>query len=197
MVWKAVLTQVQILAIGTKNKANRIRQDLTKGKGFTLIELLIVIVLIGVVTGMARLAVGTADPRDQQKVEAERLLKLLELASEEAVARGEVIGLELFSQGYRFDVVQQNKWQVDSQDMLFRARVLMPQLLLKLTMGLDDVVLSLNPNQATTPRPQIVLTPDGDMELFKIRLMLKDGGGSFVVNNTQDDGLVIDTEQGS
>ena len=170
---------------------------MTKGKGFTLIELLIVIVLIGVVTGMAMLAVGTANPRDLQKVEAERLLKLLELASEEAVARGEVIGLELFSQGYRFAVVQQNKWQADTQDMVFRTRELKPQLLLKLTMGEDDVVLSRNPNLATTPRPQIVLTPDGDIELFKIRLSLKDGGGSFVVNNSQDNGLVIDTEQGS
>lgn len=166
-------------------------------KGFTLIELLIVIVLIGVVTGMAMLAVGTANPRDQQKVEAERLVKLLELASEEAVARGEVMGLELFSQGYRFAVVQRNKWQADTKDMVFRTRELKPQVLLKLSMGKDDIVLSRSPNQALTPRPQIILTPDGDMELFKIRLTLKDGGDCFVVNNTQDDGLVIHTEQGS
>jgi len=92
------------------------------GKGFTLIELLIVMVLIGVIMGMAMLSMGTADPRDQQKTEAERLVKLLDLASQEAIVRGEVIGLELFGQGYRFAVVKNNKWSEESTDMVFRPR---------------------------------------------------------------------------
>ena len=65
---------------------------MNKIRGFTLIELLIVLVLISLITGMAMLSMGTADPRDQQKLEADRLVKLLELATQESMARGEVMG---------------------------------------------------------------------------------------------------------
>lgn len=164
------------------------------GKGFTLIELLIVIVLMGLITGMAILSMGTADPRDQQKLEAERLVKLLELASQEAIARGDIIGLELFSQGYRFAVVQKQKWQPETTDMVFKPRALMPQMLLVLVMDQKTAVLTREPIQAVDPQPQIILTPDGDMELFQIRMPVKNSDSMFVVSNTQEDGLVISTE---
>ena len=164
------------------------------GQGFTLIELLIVIVLMGVVTGTAMLSMGTADPRDQQKLEAERLTKLLELASEEAISQGEVIGLELFSQGYRFAVLSNNKWSEESTDMVFRPRVLVPQIRLMLAMGDNTIPLSQGSIPAIEPRPQIVVTPDGDMEPFQINVSLTNGDGVFAVSNTQEDGLVISTE---
>ena len=163
-------------------------------KGFTLIELLIVLVLIGLITGMAMLSVGTADPRDQQKLEAERLVKLLELASQEAITRGDIIGVELFSQGYRFTVVQNNKWQPETTDMVFKSRTLMPQMLLALVMDQQDVALTRQPIQSVDPKPQIILTPDGDMELFQIRITIKNGDSIFLVSNTQEDGLVISAE---
>jgi len=164
------------------------------GKGFTLIELLIVIVLMGLITGMAMLSMGTADPRDQQKLEAERLVKLLELASQEAIARGDIIGLELFSQGYRFAVVQNQKWHPETTDMVFKPRALMPQMLLVMIMGQNTVDLKRELILTIEPQPQIILTPDGDMELFQIRMTVKNGDSIFVVSNTQEDGLVISTE---
>jgi len=163
-------------------------------KGFTLIELLIVMVLIGLITGMAMLSMGTADPRDQQKQEAERLVKLLELAAGEAIARGDSLGLELFSQGYRFAVVQNQKWQAETADMVFKPRVLMPQMQLALVMGQETAALSREAVQGVEPKPQIILTPDGDMELFQIRLSLTGSDSIFVVSHTQEDGLVIHVE---
>jgi general secretion pathway protein H len=163
-------------------------------KGFTLIELLIVLVLIGLITGMAMLSMGTADPRDQQKLEAERLVKLLELASQEAITRGDIIGFELFNQGYRFTVVKKNKWQPETTDMVFKSRTLMPQMLLELAMDGHDVNLTRQPIQSVDPKPQIILTPDGDMELFKVKITIKDGDSIFWVSNTQEDGLMISTE---
>jgi general secretion pathway protein H len=163
-------------------------------KGFTLIELLIVIVLIGVITGMAMLSMGTADPRDQQKVEAERLVKLLELATQEAMTRGESIGLELFKHGYRFAVVQKQKWQTETSDMVFKPRSLMPQMQLVLELEEKSIVLNRELTLTADPKPQIILTPDGDMELFQIRLTVKDGDSTFMVSNTQEDGLVISSE---
>jgi general secretion pathway protein H len=163
-------------------------------KGFTLIELLIVLVLIGLITGMAMLSMGTADPRDQQKLEAERLVKLLELASQEAITRGDIIGFELFNQGYRFTVVEKNKWQPETTDMVFKSRTLMPQMLLELAMDDHGVTLTRQPIQSVDPKPQIILTPDGDMELFKVKITIKDGDNIFWVSNTQEDGLMISTE---
>ncbi len=163
-------------------------------KGFTLIELLIVMVLIGLITGMAVLSMGTADPRQQQKLEAERLVKLLELASQEAIVRGDIIGLEIFSKGYRFAVVENHKWRQESTDMVFRSRTLMPQMLLALDMMQQAVALIPESIQAIDPHPQVVFTPDGDMELFNIKMTLQDSDSIFVVSNTQKDGLVISTE---
>lgn len=163
-------------------------------KGFTLIELLIVMVLIGLITGMAMLSMGTADPHEQQKLEAERLVKLLELASQESIARGDIIGLEIFSKGYRFAAVENQKWRQESTDMVFRPRTLMPQMLLALDMEQQAVTLMPEAIQASDPHPQIVFTPDGDMDLFNIKMTLKNSYSIFVVKNTPKDGLVIRTE---
>jgi general secretion pathway protein H len=163
-------------------------------KGFTLIELLIVIVLMGVITGIAMLSMGTADPYDQQKLEAERLIKLLELISQEAIARGDVIGLELFAQGYRFAVVQDQKWLPETTDILLKPRMLMPQMQQTMWMDQKAVTLKRQSIPSVEPQPQIILTPDGDMELFEIRMVVKNSDSIFVVSNTQENGLVISTE---
>jgi type II secretion system protein H len=164
---------------------------MNKVKGFTLIELLIVLVLIGLITGMAMLSMGTADPRDQQKLEADRLVKLLELASQEAIARGEVLGLELFEHGYRFAVVKKQKWQPEVTDMVFKERELMPQMTLAFSMDKQAVFLNKLAVQGVVPKPQIVLSADGDMALFQISLTMQNSDSTFLLTNTQNDGLVI------
>jgi type II secretion system protein H len=170
---------------------------MNKVKGFTLIELLIVLVLIGLITGMAMLSMGTADPRDQQKLEADRLFKLLELATQEAITRGDVLGLELFNHGYRFTVIKKQKWQPETTDMVFRARELMPQMSLAFTMHQETVVLKNQSIEGVDPAPQIILTPDGDMELFQISITMQNSDSTFLLNNTQHDGLVITSQDKS
>jgi general secretion pathway protein H len=170
---------------------------MNKVKGFTLIELLIVLVLIGLITGMAMLSMGTADPRDQQKIEADRLVKLLELATQEAMTRGEVLGLELFNHGYRFTVIKKQKWQPETTDMVFRARELMPQMSLAFAMHQEAVVLKNQSIEGVDPTPQIILTPDGDMELFQISITMQNSDSTFLLNNTQHDGLVISSQDTS
>ena len=164
---------------------------MNKVKGFTLIELLIVLVLIGLITGMAMLSMGTADPRDQQKLEADRLVKLLELASQEAITRGEVLGLELFEHGYRFTVVKKQKWQPEVTDMIFKERELLPQMTLAFSMHQQAAFLNKLAVQGVEPKPQIILTPDGEMDSFQISLTMQNSDSTFLLTNTQNDGLVI------
>ncbi|MEI8210462.1 MAG: type II secretion system minor pseudopilin GspH [Methylococcales bacterium] len=164
------------------------------GKGFTLIELLIVLVLIGVITGMAMLSMGTADPRDQQRFEAERLVKLLELATQEAIIRGDVMGLELFNHSYRFTVIKKQKWQPEMTDMVFKARELMPQMSLTFAIHQQDVNLTKHAVEGVEPEPQIILTPDGEMELFQISITMQNSNSTFILSNTQHEGLIISNQ---
>ncbi|MFA5984156.1 MAG: type II secretion system minor pseudopilin GspH [Methylococcaceae bacterium] len=164
------------------------------GKGFTLIELLITMVLVGLITGLALLSMGTADPRDQQKLEAERLSRLLALASQEAIASGGVIGLEVFKKGYRFAVLQKKQWQPETKDDLFRLRTLNPQVQMALMMERSVVKLKTVPVLGVDAQPQIFLSPDGEMPLFQIKVTADKSDSVFVVSNSSEDGLLVSTE---
>ena len=75
-----------------------------KSHGFTLIEVLLVVLLIGIVSGIVLLA---ASPNDSSRLvasETERLAQALSLAIDEAVSENQQLGLMLDEKGYRFFV---------------------------------------------------------------------------------------------
>lgn len=80
--------------------------------GFTLIEIMVVIMIIGIVAGLATLSVGQGPGRVVQD-EAQRLQSLLTLANEEAVLQSEELAIEVYKNGYRFLVLNQAEveWQ--------------------------------------------------------------------------------------
>ncbi|MDT4288351.1 type II secretion system minor pseudopilin GspH [Methylomonas sp. MO1] len=160
-------------------------------RGFTLIELLIAMVLIGVMSSMAMLAMGNADHSKQQQLEVERLAKLLELAEQEAMIRGESIGLELVGQGYRFLSPTQGKWRPENTDAVFRQRDLPAGMTLALTLDEKPVYLTKHFGSKVHPEPQIVFTPDGAADAFQIALDLAKSDLRFWLSNTADEGLAV------
>ncbi|CAD6874019.1 type II secretion system minor pseudopilin GspH [Methylomonas sp. EbB] len=160
-------------------------------RGFTLIELLIAMVLIGVMSSMAMLAMGNADHSQQQQLEIQRLEKLLALAEQEAMIRGETIGLELVGQGYRFLSPNQGKWQPETGDALFRQRDLPAGMRLALSMDEKPVYLPNRFGGQVHPEPQIVFTPDGASAVFQIALDLAKSDLRFWLSNTAEEGLAV------
>lgn len=162
-----------------------------KAQGFTLIELLIAMVLIGLMSGMAMLAMGNADRSKQQQLEAERLAMLLELAEQEAMIRGDGIAVELFSEGYRFLTLQQDEWQPETADQLFKARTLDARMQLTLKLDEKTVYLNKRPGSTVHPEPQIILAPDGASEAFRIGIAQQDSDSLYIVANTAEEGLAV------
>ncbi|MBD9355727.1 type II secretion system minor pseudopilin GspH [Methylomonas albis] len=160
-------------------------------RGFTLIELLIAMVLIGLMSSMAMLAMGNADHSKQQQLEAERLSKLLALTEQEAMIRGDSIGLELIGQSYRFLTLAQGEWRPELSDALFRQRDLPAGMSLTLTLDEKAVFLTKRFADKVHPEPQIVFTPDGAAESFQIGIALQKSDSLFLVANTSEAGLAV------
>jgi len=158
-------------------------------KGFTLIELLIVIVLIGIMGSITMLSIGSGNQRDQQRQEAERLLQLLQLASQEAIIRGMPVALECHRHGYRFITMDDGRWRAEIDDAVFKPRTLHSQIAIDLTIEKRAVLL--RDHEHGSPDPQIVFTPDGDMNEFQVNIGLHDSDERFSVSHTFKDGLAM------
>lgn len=168
-----------------------IRMNNTSVKGFTLLELLIVIVIIGIMGSLVTMSMRSGTQGDQQRQEAERIVALFNLASQEAMVRGMPLAVECNRHGYRFLNLTNGKWQTETEDAIFRERILPAQLALSLILDKQPLALIETTVGTTKPDPQIVFTPDGDMNLFDITLSLNDSETSFTVSNTAKDGLIM------
>ena len=77
--------------------------------GFTLIELLVVIIIIGLMASVVALTLPSS--RETLNDESNIIAARLELAAQEAIISGNVIGLSLNSDGYRFLRRVRGQWQ--------------------------------------------------------------------------------------
>lgn len=93
-------------------------------RGFTLIEVLVVLMIIGVIVGLASLAFGDNRAEELQR-EAQRLQAVLTLATEEAIVKSRELGVRVDANGYRFFVLDDNQaWLPLEHDREFAARQL-------------------------------------------------------------------------
>ncbi|MET0104379.1 MAG: prepilin-type N-terminal cleavage/methylation domain-containing protein [Sedimenticola sp.] len=68
--------------------------------GFTLLELLVVVLIIGLISGLATLSVGSVGNDRRLKTEAQRIVNRFSLAMQESILQGRPVGVTLRPTGY-------------------------------------------------------------------------------------------------
>ncbi len=112
--------------------------------GFTLLELIIVIVIVAILFTYTTLAIRGNSPEDAIKEEAHRLERLIELALEESILRGEEYGVEFFIDGYRFLRFADGAWTPITQDAILRERELPENMEIETRLEDSPLVVSLS-----------------------------------------------------
>lgn len=132
-------------------------------RGFTLIEVMVVLVIIGIMINYAVLSFGNNSKADQLETEATRFKSLLEVASEEALLRSSIMGIDILEDGYAFLRLEEGEWQ-PTDDNLFRDRKLPDDMRLTLITGQP-------PGDAEEKRtPEIILLNSGELTPFDLKI---------------------------
>jgi len=138
----------------------------SRENGFTLLELLVVVVIVAILFTYTTLAIRSDTPEDIIKKEAQRMERLVQLALEESILRGEEYGIEIFLDGYRFlrfDVTN-NQWLPLSDDKILRERELPLEMELEMSLEDTEIVIELASDPMTEQKLDLDADPDGKDE---------------------------------
>ena len=138
--------------------------------GFTLVEMLVVVVIIGVMTAGAVLALGVAGRDRALENESRRLDALLEYAREQAELESRDYGIRFTTTGYDFLAfdARNGRW-VELYDDSLRARKLPAGLTIALTLEGRKAVLQ-KERADLAPAPHIGIASDGELTSFELVL---------------------------
>jgi len=158
--------------------------------GFSLLELLVVIVIISILFTFTTLAIRGTSPEELIQTEAQRLDRLVQLALEEAILKGQEYGLEFKPDSYRFLLYFENRWQPLDNDDLLRERQLPENMELELEVEQIDVLVeedSANTDEEDEekPDPQVFFLSSGEITPeFSVRLVMPGVETSYIVSGT-------------
>jgi general secretion pathway protein H len=140
-------------------------------RAFTLLEVLMVLLIIGIATGFAVLAVSGRSIDDRVSLEGHRLEQLIRLASDTAVLDSRQIGLIVGRHDYRFVFLHDGKWLEFPPDQPLRPRNLPAPLIAAL--HTDGLELSDDQRKALgkdTHPPQVLILSSGEMTPFRLEV---------------------------
>lgn len=152
--------------------------------GFSLIEILVVIVIIGIISGIALLSLGILGDDRQLQTEARRLASLVEVAQDESMMQGREFGIEFMNDSYRFVEYDPfvNQWAELADDDMMRLRELPDDVEFVLTLEGQRVLLDNDPARFEDPEddsnrdltetysPHVFIFSSGDMTPFDLTI---------------------------
>jgi general secretion pathway protein H len=169
--------------------------------GFTLIEILIVMLIIGIIMGLAVLSINLNQSSILED-EIGRIRSLTMMAGEEAILQGEEMAVQIHSNGYQFLRLLQTadawQWAPVNEDRLFRPRCFPPGVSINLEIEGEPAILEKMPcesgdvlldadNEEEDVRdnlkedneneiPKVFLLSSGEMTPFELTLTWEEGG---------------------
>lgn len=194
------------------NRLNTLRHG-DRENGFTLLELLVVVVIVAILFTYTTLAIRSDSPEDIIKKEAQRLERLIQLALEESILRGEEYGIEIFLDGYRFVrfSIEDNQWLPLSEDRILRERELPLDMELEMTLEDTEIVIDLasdpmsekkldldiesddKEDDEKKAKPQIYLLSSGEITPeFDVRFYILGTETSYFVKGSFDGSLTTE-----
>jgi len=138
-----------------------------RSSGFTLLELMVVMVLIGIIFSFAMLSMGGDDVAEMMEREARRLETLLALANDEAIVRGEELGVRFTDEGYEFLVLALDGWNLPD-DGLLKAYTLPADIHMKLEIEGEQSLGAEDTEDEVEPPPQVLILSSGEMTPFEV-----------------------------
>lgn len=132
--------------------------------------MLAVVVIIGVVLTFAVLGIGGDRRGDELASESKQFGELLRLASEQAVLRGEEWAVQINPDEYRFLIFIEDKWALQQDDELFRARALAKDTEVDIQLEGRDVVLETSEEL----KPTLMLLSSGEISPFSAEFAADD-----------------------
>lgn len=138
-------------------------------RGFSLVELIIVVALIGVLLTMAVLSLPDSDDKKARQA-MQRVQRLIELGQEEALNRGQSLGLAFWQRGYQFYRLNEtNQWTIIDDDKWLRPHTLDEQF--ELELYIDGLKLSLpDTEDADDLSPQLFMLSSGEVSAFELEI---------------------------
>lgn len=133
-------------------------------RGFTLIEMLAVLLVMGLLAGLAS-AIVRPDEHAQLRIESERLAQLLDLAATEAHLSGKTLAWGADGKSYRFWMREKDGWTELRNHGSLHARDL-PQ-----GMAISSLALE---NRRTQDGMRLEFTAHGAAAVFSLELSLGD-----------------------
>ena len=138
---------------------------LNKSKGFTLIELLVVVVLLGIVTSLAVLSIGTGGAERKMEEEAKRLHALIKLVHEESIIQAKEIAMEINKQKYSFLEYEDKKW-IPLNGKIFHSRSIPEELELKVNTEINSKIFASEKQE----KLRLYFLSSGEQTPFEIKI---------------------------
>lgn len=159
-----------------------------KSAGFTLLEILVVVVIIGVLASVFLLSIDNGE-QDKTQDQAHRFAALVRLAGQEAMLGSRDMAVELFADGYRFVVYEDEEWKPVEDS------VLSPQQLpegMSWQIHIDGVG---SDSGSTDQVPRIYLFSTGEMTPFEVILGVEGQDDSYRITGGLDGTLEFSDQQ--